>query len=129
MDGEAGFPAHSEDWFYTAFLFGKAKGAGSVMYSLSKVPSQALESLGCFERSFEAVQVANLEAALVTNEACHILFRAQGLDLSAFEVPSISFPMHWDGAGRALDVSAAPARIGLQLSFNWKNSLLHFQAI
>ena len=42
---EAGFPAHSEDWFYTLFLFGKAKGAGSVMYSLSKVPSQAFKAL------------------------------------------------------------------------------------
>ena len=63
----------------------------------------------------------------MTNEACHILFQSENLDLKAFKVPSISFPMHWDGAGRALDVSNAPARIGLQLSFNWKNSLLHFQ--
>ena len=30
-------------------------------------------------------EVKNLQAALVTHEACHILFRNQGLDLSAFE--------------------------------------------
>ncbi|CAK9053328.1 Hypothetical protein (Fragment), partial [Durusdinium trenchii] len=108
---KAAFPPGSEDWFFTIFMFGKPKGNGSLMYNLSKIKSQ----------------VKNLQAALVTHEACHILFRNQGLDVSAFEVPSIAFPMSWDGHGQALDVSKAPPRIGLQLSFNWKNSLLHFE--
>ena len=44
------------------------------------------------------------------------------------QVKSDSFPVHWNGAGRALDLSKTPGRIGLQLSMNSKNSLVHYQA-
>ena len=110
---KAGFPERSEDWFYTMFLYKSTieLKKGSVMYSLRNVKSQ----------------VKNLEAALVSNAACHLLFRSNNLDLSAFEVKSDSFPVHWNGAGRALDLSKTPGRIGLQLSMNSKNSLVHYQ--
>lgn len=93
----------------------------------------------------------NLEAALVSNAACHLLFRNNALDLSAFEVGDLhvanvgppyvprvsyiaqvqsdSFPVHWNGDGRALDLATTPGRIGLQLKINSKNSLIHFQEL
>ena len=40
---------------------------------------------------------------------------------------SDSFPVHWNGAGRALDLAKTPGRIGLQLKINSKNSLVHYQ--
>eukprot|EP00435_Cladocopium_sp_Y103_P075303 s223_g56.t1 len=108
------FPERSEDWFRTMFLFKSTiefKG-GSVMYSLRKLKSQ----------------VQNLEAALVSNAACHLLFGGpNGLDLSAFEVNSETFPVQWNGNGQALDVAKAPGRIGWQLHMNSKASLVHFQ--
>ena len=40
---------------------------------------------------------------------------------------SDSFPVHWNGEGKALDLAKTPGRIGLQLKMNSKNSLVHFQ--
>ena len=40
---------------------------------------------------------------------------------------SDTFPVQWNGSGRALDVAKAPGRIGRQLHMNPKASLVHFQ--
>jgi len=42
-------------------------------------------------------------------------------------VKSDSFPVHWNGEAKALDLAKTPGRIGLQLKMNSKNSIVHFQ--
>eukprot|EP00438_Fugacium_kawagutii_P024426 Skav202099 [mRNA] locus=scaffold1980:24708:37417:+ [translate_table: standard] len=71
----------------------------------------------------------------------NLLLGAQNLILVSFlrpqveghrpyeKVQSDSFPVHWNGAGRALDLATTPGRIGLQLKINSKNSLIHFQEL
>ena len=40
---------------------------------------------------------------------------------------SDSFPVHWNGEAKALDLAKTPGRIGLQLKMNSKYSIVHFQ--